>query len=364
MCIMLLKPKEKVFSDELYKECFFNNPDGAGIAYVENGKLVVRKGFFHTEEALKEIRSKESGEMLIHFRKANRGKIDDDNCHPFFVQSDEETKQFSFAIAHNGTLDWFSTKDKSDTMCFIDDILGAQLKRDPWFLDTAAGVVLVEKFLGGGNKMIVLRYDSDKNESKTYILNQKLGNMHEGTWFSNWSWKKIIKPQPMPYSPGTYWVNGVQKNWADWKPGQSALKLLDHKEVFNGGRETNHFFPEDFWVKKNPEVGKIEVPRDSDAILDSDDYEIGLSHLNKKERKAIARFASDITRKICGPSAVLAFTKMEKIQFARSEIRSSVIGARDIKTIDIDNLILTNHISVDELVSKVFTSKKSDYCID
>lgn len=54
MCIAIVKPQGTEISDEYLKNCFENNPDGAGIAYARDGKLYIVKGIFNQNTFIKQ----------------------------------------------------------------------------------------------------------------------------------------------------------------------------------------------------------------------------------------------------------------------------------------------------------------------
>ena len=46
MCIIVIKPQNVAFpSKEILKNCFTQNPDGAGFMYPANHKVMIEKGF-------------------------------------------------------------------------------------------------------------------------------------------------------------------------------------------------------------------------------------------------------------------------------------------------------------------------------
>lgn len=188
MCVICHKPKGIKLDEKYWAECFRMNGHGAGLTYVEDNKLIVDKGYFKFEPLYKEIAKHEEKEMIVHFRIASAGSIQSENCHPFFIQGNN-FKHMSFSVSHNGTLSWRSTKEASDTRCFVDDILGPQLDMHPWFLDHLAGLTLLERFCGARNKLAIMRYDSKKMESKVYIINPEAGVRDMGCWFSNTSYR-------------------------------------------------------------------------------------------------------------------------------------------------------------------------------
>lgn len=178
MCIVLHKPAGKRLDRQTFENCFDANDDGAGFAIAENGKLHVEKGFFTLEDFLKAFEPHADKEAVVHFRIGTSAKKDVFNCHPWVVKDCH--KGYEFAVAHNGILPYPHSDTKSDTGHFVDEVLGAQLRRDPWFLDNHAGRYLVEKYMGTFNKIVVLRSDG-----AVYILNREQGIEHEGTWYSN-----------------------------------------------------------------------------------------------------------------------------------------------------------------------------------
>ena len=53
MCIIAIKPShKKLFSEEIIRTMFENNPDGAGLMYAEKGELNIVKGFMSLESLL------------------------------------------------------------------------------------------------------------------------------------------------------------------------------------------------------------------------------------------------------------------------------------------------------------------------
>jgi glutamine amidotransferase len=82
-----------------------NNPDGWGIAYYQNQKVLIKKepinalssDFLKSEKNLKNIRSKI---VIGHVRKMSQGKLSYNNTHPFL----KELNGGKYTFAHNGTI--------------------------------------------------------------------------------------------------------------------------------------------------------------------------------------------------------------------------------------------------------------------
>ena len=201
MCLALHKPKGIKLDKKYYEEAFRRNPDGGGFAYVgeaKHGKMLIEdKGFFKTEDFIAAIQAVEEAEMIIHFRRASCGGVSLEMCHPFTWDC-PQFSEYSFAVIHNGHLLYRSEAKKSDTACFVEDILRPHLSRDPWFLDSKSGMWMLDEIIGYNNKMVIMRYNAKKDETDTYIINQDAGVEELGCWFSNSSHKAVV---PITY-PG------------------------------------------------------------------------------------------------------------------------------------------------------------------
>ena len=133
MCIIVVKPiGKKLPTDGTLRQCWRNNPDGAGYMYRGNNGLIhIEKGFMSVDGLLKSLRElKESTDItlitvVIHFRTATHGEIAPGNTHPFplsrhrpdLIATSIDT---DIAIAHNGVISVDIVREKlSDTMTFI-----------------------------------------------------------------------------------------------------------------------------------------------------------------------------------------------------------------------------------------------------
>ena len=114
MCVILHRLKGNNISEKHLLKAKDFNPDGFGIMYVDNNKVLFEKGFIKDNELLDKIKELGDREFVLHFRIKTHGKIDKNNCHPFPVGND-------VYMMHNGQL-FIKTpnKDKSDTFHFAD----------------------------------------------------------------------------------------------------------------------------------------------------------------------------------------------------------------------------------------------------
>ena len=166
MCIAIYKPEGKVISQDILKECYDSNPDGAGFMYAEDKKLHIQKGFFSYGSFYEAFKKHENKQAVIHFRIKTHGKIDTTNCHPFAVNS-------SLAFVHNGVISGFGDSDHSDTIGFNHGVLQPLVQK--WgnlalFQDPMKD--LIESRIGY-SKLIFLDRHGNHN-----ILNEQIGRAH------------------------------------------------------------------------------------------------------------------------------------------------------------------------------------------
>src|SRR3990170_9056739 len=115
MCIMIAKNKDLILKEKILKNCFNNNPDGAGFCVENEDKsFTIEKGFFSFESFYSAFQPHETKKALLHFRIRTHGDTDIENCHPFEVSD-------TIVFAHNGIISNVPTnKNKSDTRVFKD----------------------------------------------------------------------------------------------------------------------------------------------------------------------------------------------------------------------------------------------------
>ena len=137
MCIIVVKPSGvNVPSNKTLENCFRANPHGAGMMWVEEGKVHISKGFMHYEgfkTLLKDVRSRVDEvetPMIFHFRISTTGSVSAGNCHPFPVCQEYRSMKKAevvcdLGMAHNGIIAATSNDsdcrgfDVSDTMVFV-----------------------------------------------------------------------------------------------------------------------------------------------------------------------------------------------------------------------------------------------------
>jgi hypothetical protein len=210
LCIIIHKPAKTKLERPVVLECFRKNPDGAGICFIENEELVIKKGIRSADIIADLVEKNMEKELVIHFRVASKGMItDNENTHPFLVeaQEDEEKKlpRFQYAVSHNGTLEWGHTNTKSDTNLFTEQFLTPMFESHPWVLTYEWGMIALERTIlhkDRLNKMVIMMYDRKLKESEVFIVNEPAGNRKDGIWFSNYSWMPPIVQEDHGFFPG------------------------------------------------------------------------------------------------------------------------------------------------------------------
>lgn len=157
------------------------NRDGHGYAIIHDGRLIIRKDLIAErilEQFEKDREAMPDGPALFHSRMSTHGTVNTKNCHPFHVGGDQRT-----VIAHNGILPqvvWPSKKDKrSDTRIAAEDFIPRL-----GLLWTRRTRIAIEKWMGAGNKMVVLTVNR-RYKQQAFILNEAAGIWDGGVWYSN-----------------------------------------------------------------------------------------------------------------------------------------------------------------------------------
>jgi len=177
MCIIAVQTKGNFISKKTLRNCWDNNGDGAGIMYVDNGKIVVKKELYNFDKFMQYKRDadKVGGNIVLHFRISTSAGINLANIHPFKVNSEVH-------FCHNGILDIEVPFDSqiNDTQIFNNNILRNLPKG---FQYNHAIMQLIELSIGDRNKFVMLDVLGNY-----FIINENAGKWDNGNWFSNTSY--------------------------------------------------------------------------------------------------------------------------------------------------------------------------------
>lgn len=190
MCIIAIQPLGVKIKESTLKNCWDANKDGAGIMYVENGKIIVNKEMHSFSEfmKLKKHADKVNSNIIMHFRIATSGGINDRNCHPFKINND-------LYFCHNGILDIDVPLNSNinDTQIFNNSFMKGLPNN---FVQNDSIMNLIEYTIGNRNKFVFM-----DSSGQFYILNENAGTWDNGAWYSNNSYKN----SPYQYNSGTKW---------------------------------------------------------------------------------------------------------------------------------------------------------------
>lgn len=206
MCILIVKPYDKDIPENILENCFKHNKHGSGFAYVNTddkgvNSIKIRKAMEFDKFLIQYKRATKLAPLshfIIHFRIRTSGTIEEFNNHPFRISKD-------MVLGHNGIISPMSGKldgDENDTRAFIRLIL-KNLPKD-WQYNPAIKA-MVEQYIGH-SKLATL-----DNRNRVVMFNESLGNVKDGVWYSNYSWKDR-KPVNQ-YPATTYKDRGEVKPW-------------------------------------------------------------------------------------------------------------------------------------------------------
>lgn len=247
MCIIAMIPAGKQINKNTLENMTNNNPDGSGIAWIQDNKIKTYKTMDNNKFINKalEVQSKfcKDSDILIHCRIATSGKTDLDNCHPFKISKDT-------VFAHNGILNCVEATNKvSDTRMFNKALL-KQLK--PEFLDNVTTRKLIGEIIRS-DKLAFLTVNP-KLKRNSYIINRDLGEKENRVWFSNDSYKEK-----------TY-VTDVCYNW-NLRPDYDSIEETPHDDET---LPANVFQPFDqnleVWLRGNDYEDIIISPYRTDKV--------------------------------------------------------------------------------------------------
>jgi hypothetical protein len=243
MCVILHKPEnEKLPSEQILKNCFENNPDGAGFMYPsKNNKSVqIHKGFMTFKSFMKGLQTTlkfndETIPMVLHFRIGTHGKKRSPSyTHPFPLSDDPSYLKMrecscNVGIVHNGILSGFTSNNKlSDTMEFISKILMPLTEINTVSIHDDRVKNLIKNIIGSYNRMGIM------DNSGTVSL---IGNFQkfENCYYSNDSYLKIEKydTEEFVYDDDGYDYSKYYKHYHKINTGNYNKKLITAPYVDN-----------------------------------------------------------------------------------------------------------------------------------
>lgn len=179
MCVAIVTTKNRSLTTEQLRRGWAVNRDGGGFAYVgPDGKVEIKKGFMKLEDMEREYfaavqKYSATSPFLVHLRIRTSGETDQHNTHPFKIRGG--------AMIHNGIL--FHPTGK---------LAGTEGRRnsDTRILATVGHNILVKEHVIAAKDMLEQIFNYNKlcflyDDGDFVILNEDLGDWHDGIWFSN-----------------------------------------------------------------------------------------------------------------------------------------------------------------------------------
>lgn len=253
MCLIIFSPNiaHIRLRKSVLEQAFHRNGDGAGMAYVQDGKIKLSKAYFEFDkffEAFQSIRTNiKKGAFLIHFRRGTGGSNNKTNTQPLVIYRDK------LVMAHNGQFPVLeeTEKDISDSVVLSRLIRGLAWKYP--FLKIQKE--LLNRLCGDLSKLVFM-----DEKGRYSIINEKLGKWSRGSWYSNpngidvFSYKNSMKYAPpcrpwqdeeAVYSPHPLspFYNGSQSHMTT-----EQKKRFEEREQ----RMAEIYRPDNSLFKKNP----------------------------------------------------------------------------------------------------------------
>jgi len=173
MCIAIHQPRNTTLKKRTLRKCWDVNPDGAGLMFADGGEVRTSKhstfdGFYTEYSKVK--RTIDPADLVIHFRIATHGGINERNTHPHQVN-------LNTWLVHNGVISQQCVKGSmlSDSIHFAKLLGNLPLN----FTNNKAIMELISDYIDT-DKIIFLNSSGEVN-----IVNRELGFEKYGCWFSN-----------------------------------------------------------------------------------------------------------------------------------------------------------------------------------
>lgn len=258
MCLAIYKPEGKTIPEKYLRDGMEDNSDGAGVAYTEDGKVSIHKGWFRFDTFHETFKKLEEFAMLIHFRKKTHGEANAENCHPFRIDDHH-------ALIHNGILPIQTDKGESDTAKFTELVMKPMFAGDPEMWKSGHGKYLIAQAIGSWNKIVIMN-----SSGVAVIYNEDKGHWREGVWYSNggylgkqfkscrivrgyshgdWDGGEFVSHSGYDYHSRASATNAQKQITGEvWSPGIGGGAVIDVQKTADG----------EGWEPTGPKLDKIQ----------------------------------------------------------------------------------------------------------
>lgn len=211
MCIILTCDPNKRPTADLLETCFDNNPDGAGVMWIEDGAVQTSKGYMGLDDLLNVVSFVPiDSPLCIHMRIATSGGIDASVCHPFPICDSLDAMhaldvECGAALMHNGIIAGVPTDDMhgvSDTVKFTMTTVNNLFER---YHHTCKRMKDGMRRAAPGNRFALLESDGTMTR-----IGDGWNTVTDGIQASNRSWRRpVFMPHAWktPYSDADEWAD-------------------------------------------------------------------------------------------------------------------------------------------------------------
>lgn len=246
MCVIAYASKGIEISEKEFRNCFINNPDGAGFMIYDpqKKKVHIRKGFMDFESfwsAVKDLPTDK--DRVFHFRIATSGKVSPECCHPFILTDNlddmRQTDVYSdIGFSHNGVMADFTPTSAlnapySDTMHFGAEILYPLRSK----LYEESTQYLLKKAMGN-NKYAIL------GKKGTIILGAWNTSKETGVQYSNTSYEERKKYYDYGFC-GNYGYGSYNNSYTYSVDADADVDKLSAKIKTYGGIVSSWYYDTD-----------------------------------------------------------------------------------------------------------------------
>lgn len=233
MCIIIAKYRNgRLPKKEELKNSFEYNSDGAGFMYVDNGKVIIDKGYMNYdkfigrfEELCEKYNDFKNKSLIIHCRIGTSSSNTAKNTHPYPISFKEKDLHKTYietdlGVAHNGIISQYTPHwekpTTNDTQEFIMKYLAPLYKNYKDFYKNKHIMSGIEDIIG--SKLAFL----DTQDKIYFVGESKFIKEDKGLFFSNDSYKYSFKDIK----------NYKWYDWHDWydKYEEEAQEYYEDKE--------------------------------------------------------------------------------------------------------------------------------------
>lgn len=193
MCLIIVSENGRSVNLPDLQVAYENNPDGAGVMWLENDRVMTKRIVPTNFDEVKELAWRAAGfPHAIHLRYCTRGTVTPDNSHPFVVLDKDSGDTHDLTLMHNGTFTWLTPSDiqkknnESDTAIFAGRLQKNFRENVPSqklifenFFDKDVNEKLSRR-VSSWNKVVMLA-----NDGRWVFLNKSSGIIRNEMWYSN-----------------------------------------------------------------------------------------------------------------------------------------------------------------------------------